>query len=286
MNYETLTVKPLTGGLGAELLGVDLARQDGNAQVLEEITRAFHEFSVIFFRNQKLTPEQHIAFGRKFGTLNVHPALEPVPGYPEILRIAKDEADTANVGNAWHSDLTCLEQPPLGSILYAKEVPVYGGDTLFANMYLAYESLSAGMRRMLDGLVAVHSAGRAFGDQYSVRGRFEGRFKKMKTLEKPEIDDVSEHPVVRTHPVTGRKALFINRVFTSHFKDMTKKESAPLLQYLYAHATAPEFTCRFRWEVDSIAFWDNRCVHHYAVNDYQGGRRVMDRVTVNGDRPR
>lgn len=240
---------------------------------------------MIFFRDQHLTPEQHLRLGRRFGTLNVHEFVEAMTGHPEILVVAKNEADTKNFGGGWHSDVTYLDKPALGSILYALEVPAYGGDTMFANQYLAYEALSPGMRHMLDGLTAIHSAGHVYGlgarHDYA---RFD-ELSAMKMLYSKTAHREVEHPAVRTHPETGRKCLYVNGAFTTRFKDMTVEESRPLLQFLYEHAVRPEFTCRFRWETNSVAFWDNRCVQHYALNDYHGQRRVMHRVTVNGDRP-
>jgi taurine dioxygenase len=237
---------------------------------------------VIFFHDQHLTPEQHLAFGRRFGNLDIHDLVAGMPDYPEIIEARKEEHDTQNFAGAWHSDVTYLEEPALGSILYAREVPAFGGDTVFANMYVAYDALSEGMKRMLGGMTAVHSARRPYGTRsnYFAEGQRSMKIRLSNTAE-AEV----EHPVVRTHPETGRKALFVNSVFTIRFTDMTEEESAPLLNFLHRHATQPEFTCRFRWQRNAIAFWDNRCVQHYAINDYHGQRRVMHRVAVNGDRP-
>jgi taurine dioxygenase len=202
--------------------------------------------------------------------------------FPEIIEVRKEPDDRGgNFGCAWHSDVTYLEEPALGSILYAREVPEFGGDTLFANMYMAYDALSDGMKRMLDGMTAVHSARRPYGsksDWFPTQRSMEIRRNNSAQAE-------VEHPVVRTHPETGRKGLFVNNTFTIRFSDMSEEASAPLLEYLYLHLVRPEFTCRFRWTANAVAFWDNRCVQHYAINDYHGQRRVMHRVTVNGDRP-
>jgi len=284
MTYQTISVKPISGALGVIVEGVDLSQDLDNATA-SDLHQALLDHCVIFFRDQHLTPEQHLRLGRRFGTLNVHEFVEAMTGHPEILVVAKNEADTKNFGGGWHSDVTYLDKPALGSILYALEVPAYGGDTMFANQYLAYEALSSGMRHMLDGLTAIHSAGHVYGlgarHDYA---RFD-ELSAMKMLYSKTAHREVEHPAVRTHPETGRKCLYANGAFTTRFKDMTVEESRPLLQFLYEHAVRPEFTCRFRWETNSVAFWDNRCVQHYALNDYHGQRRVMHRVTVNGDRP-
>jgi taurine dioxygenase len=281
MAFGKIEVTAISGALGAEIGGVDLSRPlDDDA--FAKVHRALLDHLVIFFRDQNLTPDQHKAFGRRFGELNVHPHYEPLAGHPEILEILKEKEATLNVGGEWHTDLSCLEKPPLGSILYALEVPPFGGDTLFTNMYMAYEHLSGGMRDLLDTLVAVHSD-YTMSDPEARRRKNATRSSKLTSR---DVDEVrNEHPVVRTHPETGRKSLYINRIFTVGFKDMTAAESQPLLQFLYDHAQRPEFTCRFRWRKCSVAFWDNRCTQHFALNDYQGFRRLMHRVTINGDRP-
>jgi taurine dioxygenase len=282
MAYRTFDLSRIAGALGAEIHGVDLAMPLADA-TLAEIRQALLDHLVIFFHDQHLTPEQHLAFGRRFGDLQIHDYVDGMPDYPEILDVRKEEHETGgNFGGAWHSDVTYLEEPALGSILYAREVPACGGDTLFANMYTAYDTLSEGMKRMLGGMTAVHSARRAYGVRSSY---FPGGQRSMKIRRSNAAEREVEHPVVRTHPETGRKALFVNGTFTIRFADMTEQESAPLLEYLYRHAVRPEFTCRFRWRRNAIAFWDNRCLQHYAINDYHGQRRVMHRVTVNGDRP-
>ncbi|NKB60531.1 MAG: taurine dioxygenase [Alphaproteobacteria bacterium] len=283
MTYQHIEVKPISGALGAEIAGVDLSQDIGNA-VFSEVQQALHENLVIFFRDQELTPEQHKDFGRRFGTLNIHPQYVPLDGHPEILPILKEPEDTLNIGDVWHTDVSFLEQPSMGSILYAHEVPDAGGDTMFANQYLAYETLSDGMREMLDDMTAVHSD-RILSNPASAKNRNDGRSTVIKEDAMTEEEITNEHPVVRTHVDTGRKSLYVNDPFTVRFSGMTEEESQPLLQFLYAHATRPEFTCRFRWEKKSVAFWDNRCTQHYALNDYQGQRRSMHRVTVNGERP-
>ena len=282
MVYETISVSPIAGALGAEVSGADLSRPLSDATV-GEIRAALLRHQVIFFRDQRLTPDQHLAFGRRFGELQIHDFVEAMPGYPEILEVRKEPEETRNFGGGWHTDVSYLERPALGSVLYAREAPEYGGDTMFANQYLAYETLSPGLRVMLDGMTAIHSARRPYGP-HSARAQEYGPSSMRFNFSEAALAEI-EHPVVRTHVETGRRSLYVNRNFTIRFKDMTEAESAPLLEYLWTHAVRPEFTCRFRWRPGSIAFWDNRCVQHYALNDYQGQRRVMHRVTIEGERP-
>lgn len=277
-------VKKISGALGALIEGVDLGRDLDNRTV-DLIHTALLENGAIFFRDQTMTPEQHIALGRRFGTLNVHDYVKAMDGHPEIIVVAKNEGDTKNFGGGWHSDVTYLDAPAMGSILYCLEAPAYGGDTLFANQYLAYDRLSSGMKRMLDGMTAIHTARHVYGPQGRATTTYASALTAMKITGSREAERETEHPVVRTHPETGRKCLYVNAGFTTRFKDMTEAESLPLLEYLWQHCTQPEFTCRFQWQPGSVAFWDNRAVQHYALNDYQGQRRVMHRVTINGDRP-
>jgi alpha-ketoglutarate-dependent taurine dioxygenase len=233
---------------------------------------------VIFFRDQALTPAQFMAFARRMGKPIEYPFVRGIEGFPELIEVKKLEHERTNFGGIWHSDTTYLEQPPMGSMLLARELPPYGGDTLFANQYLAYEELSEGMRRLLDGLMAVNSSSKA--DVTRTReDRVRERGDRSQEL-------LAEHPVVRTHPETGRKALYVNVAHTARFKGMTEEESVPLLNFLFQHQVRPEFTCRFQWRVGSLAFWDNRCAQHNPVNDYHGHRRVMHRITLAGDRPR
>ena len=274
-----LGVHRISGAIGAEISGVDLARELPD-ETIAGIRRAWLEHVVIFFRDQRLTPAQFIGFGQRFGQPVEYPFLKGLDGFPEITPVVKLEHETVNFGGIWHSDTTYLERPPTGTMLLAREVPPAGGDTLFANQYLAYETLSAGMRSLLDGLTAVNSSAKA-----DVTRTREDR---MKTDARGDAqrEYVVEHPVVRTHPETGRRALYVNVAHTVRFRDMTEAESAPLLEFLYRHQTRSEFTCRFAWRVGSIAFWDNRAAQHYPVNDYHGHRRVMHRITLAGDRPR
>lgn len=283
MTYRTIQVHPVSGALGAEISGVDLSR-DLDDGVIGEIRRALVENCVIFFRDQHLSPDQHLAFGRRFGELQIHDFVEGLADNEEILEVRKEEHETRNFGGGWHTDVSYLEKPALGSVLYAREVPAYGGDTMFANQYLAYETLSDGMKSMLGEMRAMHSARKSYG-LYSPRAVANVQ-SSMKIRATEEAHGEVDHPVVRTHVESGRKALYVHGIFTTRFQDMTEAESAPLLDYLYEHAVRPEFTCRFRWEVGSLALWDNRCAQHYPLNDYHGYRRVMHRVTLAGDKPR
>jgi len=282
MRNDRLRIAPLATACGAEVWGVDLAAAQDEGTIAD-IRRALLQHQVIFFREQNLTPAQHKAFAARFGSLQRHPMIRLDDQHPEVLRIVKEAGDDKNFGGDWHSDLSYLEKPALGSVLCAREVPEFGGDTLFANMYLSYESLSAGLRRLLDGLKAVHSTARSYGDGGRQAG-YIGEEGSM-PVARPDARQEAVHPVVRTHSETGRKALYVNEVFTIHFEGMSEAESRPLLEYLWRHSVRPEFTCRFRWRAGSVAFWDNRCTQHYAINDYHGRRREMHRVTVEGDRP-
>jgi len=279
MKANTLDIRPLSGALGAEILGVDLANDLSDATIAA-IRAAWLEHCVVFFRGQSLTPGQFLHVASRFGEPIEYPFVKGLDGFPQITPVIKLEHEKINFGGLWHSDTAYLERPPMATMLIARETPPRGGDTLFANTYLAYETLSDGMKRMLDELVAVNSSAKAD----TTRTREDRINDSGKTEAKKEY--VAEHPVVRTHPETGRKALYINGGHTLRFKDMNVEESTPLLNYLLQHAVRPEFTCRFRWEVGSIALWDNRCTQHNPVNDYQGHRRVMHRVTLAGDVPR
>jgi len=276
-SYRHITVRPVAGALGAEIGGVDLAAPL-EAALVAEIRRAFLEHLVVFFRNQQLTPARQLDFARRFGEPMEYPQLKGLPECPLITPVVKLEHERVNFGGVWHSDTTYLERPPMASMLYAVEIPPFGGDTLFANQYLAYETLSAGLRCTLAGLRAVNTSTKA--DVSRTReDRLRAAGAELKALQ-------GIHPVVRTHPETGRQALYVNTGHTSHFEDWSEAESRPLLEYLFAHQVRPEFTCRFRWEAGSLAFWDNRCAQHHPVNDYHGFRRVMHRVTLAGDIPR
>jgi len=279
MADRSLQIHPIAGALGAEIAGVDLGTDLDDATIAA-IRRAWLDHLVIFFRGQDLLPKRFLAFARCFGEVVEYPFIKGIEGFPLITPVVKLEHERVNFGGLWHSDTAYLEHPPMGTMLIAREVPPYGGDTLFANMYLAYETLSAGMQRLLDGLIAVNSSAKA-----DVTKTREDR---IRDGARPDAkrEYIAEHPVVRTHPETGRKALYVNGGHTVRFRDMSEAESAPLLNYLFAHQQRHEFTCRFRWKKDSLAFWDNRCAQHNPVNDYHGFRRVMHRVTLAGDQPR
>ena len=285
MTYSRIEVSPIAGALGAEISGVDLSKDLDDA-TFAEVRRAYDENLVIFFRDQKITPEHHLAFGGRFGEFDIHPFAAGLPDHPEVLPIIKEADDHGgNFGGLWHSDVTFYERPPLGSILYALDAPAFGGDTMFANQYLAYETLSDGMKDMLDGMTAVHSATRVYGNQGTSINRYGPQVKSMQVRTGDDADAEIEHPVVRYIPETGKRCLFVNGSYTIRFAGWTEEESKPLLDYLCDHAIRPEFTCRFRWRTGSIAFWDNRCAQHNALNDYHGQRREMHRVTVVGERP-
>jgi taurine dioxygenase len=273
-----MEVQTVAGALGAEILGVDLAKLDD--AMVAEIRRQWLDHLVIFFRDQDLTPAQFLTFARRFGEPIEYPFVKGLDDYPEIIPVLKLAHETVNFGGIWHSDTAYLDAPPMASMLVAREVPPAGGDTEFANMYLAYETLSDGMKRMLEGLVAVNSSAAA-----DVSRTREDRLKDSARADAKK-EYVAAHPVVRVHPETGTKALYVNSAHTVSFEGMTKEESAPLLQYLFRHQVRPDFTCRFRWRPGSIALWDNRCAQHNAINDYQGHRRLMHRITLAGDRPK
>ncbi len=275
-----IDIRPVAGALGAEITGVNLASDLSN-EAFDRVHQAFLDHQVIFFRNQHdLTPEAHKAFGRRFGSLNIHPYVAGMKDHPEIMEIIKEPEEKTNFGGGWHTDMSFLEAPAIGSILHAIEVPPFGGDTLFASQRTAYEALSDGLKETLSGLTAIHSAKGEYGPKgQSALGR-----QSMETKEAADAPEY-EHPVVRTHPETGLKGLYVNPAFTMRFAGWTRRESRPLLNYLFEHSRQEQFTCRFRWEAGSVAFWDNRCTWHFALNDYQGQRRHMRRVTVNGDKP-
>ncbi len=273
MTYQSIDVRTLTPTIGAEIFGVDLGGEISNQQ-FQEVHDALLRHQVIFFRDQKMTPEQHKNFGRRFGKLHIHPASPGlVEGHPEILVIKADENSKRVAGEVWHSDVSCDPEPPMGSILYMHQPPANGGgDTMFASMYTAYEKLSEPMKGFLEGLTAVHDGEHVYRGRYGVK-------------DSGKVFPRSEHPVIRTHPETGRKALFVNRGFTTHIKELNRIESDALLGMLYDHAETPEYQCRFKWQPGSVAFWDNRAVMHHAMWDYFPLSRLAHRVTICGDKP-
>ena len=269
---SALDIRPLTPAIGAEIFGVDLGAPDV-ANHIPAIRAALLTHKVIFFRDQHISAAQHIAFARHFGDLEIHPATPKDQANPEILRIAHGP-DSRGTENAWHSDVTWRERPSLGSVLRAIEVPPVGGDTLFADMHLAFLSLSPELQRIARGLNAVHDIARVFA------GRLGKTADDLRAKYPPQT-----HPVVRTHPETGAPTLYVNTAFTSHIEGLSASESAALLAHLYATASNPEIQCRFRWQPGSIAFWDNRASQHFAASDYFPARRVMERVTIAGCKP-
>ncbi|WP_420639213.1 TauD/TfdA dioxygenase family protein [Candidatus Poriferisocius sp.] len=279
--YERLLVAPVGGCIGAEIAGVDL-RDELPDEVVAEIRRAWLDHLVVFFRDQPLTPEQFSAFARRIGTPGRYPFVPGLPDHPEIIEVKKLPRETVNFGGIWHTDTAYLPRPPMASMLLALTVPPAGGDTEFANMYAAYEALSDGMKGFLGGLRAVNSS--ALADVSKTR---EDRIADATAAGHQASESYeSVHPVVRTHPETGRRSLYVNVAHTARFEGMTEAESRPILQHLFAHQSRSEFTCRFRWAAGSLALWDNRCALHNPVNDYHGHLRLMHRITFEGDEPR
>ncbi len=273
MAYERITIEPIAGALGAEVQGVELGQPLDDATAAE-IHDAWMRHQVLFFRDQAIEPAQHKAFARRFGELHVHPVLPSRrdEGHPEIV-VLESDASRPFVAESWHSDVTFERTPPLGSILRGAVIPEWGGDTMWASMYAAYEALSSAMQRLLSELRAVHDG-----------GAFQAIATESQRRELAQ-DERTTHPVIRTHPVTGRKAIFVNSTFTKKIAGMRSKESAALLSFLYEHVGSPEFTCRFRWRQNSIAMWDNRCTQHRVISDNLRAHRRMERVTICGDEP-
>jgi taurine dioxygenase len=272
-----LQVSRVGGVIGAEILGVDLGGELPR-QTVAAIRQALLDHLVVFFRGQNLTLAQYRAFAATIGTPIEYPFVPGIEGFPEITPVLKRPDQTINFGGVWHSDTTYLPEPPMATLLMARELPAFGGDTEFANQYLAYETLSDGMKSVLSGLRGVSRSDKAEASRTR-----EDRAKKPGTGAEVLI---AEHPVVRTHPETGRKALYVNIAHTAHFAGMTEEESLPLLRFLWRHQTRPELTCRFSWSPGALALWDNRCAQHQAINDYQGQKRLMHRITLGGDVPR
>lgn len=273
MQYDTLQALPLTPSLGAEIDGIDLTQPLGKQQI-QEIHDALLTYQVVFFRNQKISFEQHKAFGRLFGDLEIHPYAPSQEGHPEVLPIHADANSKQIAGERWHSDVSCDPEPPMGSILHIHTLPATGGDTLFSSMYAAYDALSDKMKTYLDGLVAIHDGGPGYRRRASIEGKDDLRNFPL-----------AEHPVIRTHPMTGRKLIFVNPVFTTGIPDLPTAEGTTVLEFLFDHCNQPQFQARFRWQENSIAFWDNRCVQHIAMWDYFPQTRSGNRVTIKGDKP-
>jgi taurine dioxygenase len=273
--YTRISVHPITSAVGAEIAGVDLAKEL-STETFAEIRRALGDYSVILFRDQRLTPEQHLAFARRWGEININRFFHAVEGHPAIAEVRKEPHQKKNLGNTWHTDHSYDQVPAMGSLLYALEVPPYGGDTLFASMAAAYDALSDGLKATLATLRAWHSSRHVFGEE-AYRGSTERHTGNSAAATQDAL-----HPVVITHPMSGRKVLYVNPQFTVRIDGWTEEESKGLLGYLYQHAILPEFTCRLRWSAGALAIWDNRATWHCATNDYQGQRRLMHRVTVEG----
>ncbi len=270
-----MQITPLTGGLGAEIKGADIRRSED----FEAIQNAFSKHSVIVLRGQaEVEPDDHLTFARRFGAININRFFKPVEGHPEIATVLKEKDQKEAVGEGWHTDHSYDQVPAMGSILHAIEMPPYGGDTLFVSMGAAYEALSPVMRRFLDGLTAVHSSRHVFGaSTLDSEAAKSGRLGNAAAATQD-----ARHPVVITHPLSGRRGLFVNPVFTTHIEGLTAEESAAILSMLYDHCRQPEFQCRVRWEAGDITMWDNRATWHKAINDYHGFRRLMHRITVEG----
>ena len=279
MPQTPIKITPIAGAIGAEIGGVDLRRELAD-ETIAEIYRAWNEHVVIFFRDQDLTNAQYLAFAERIGKPVEYPFVGGLDGFPVITPVVKLAHERINFGGMWHSDTTYLEEPPKGTFLLARELPPFGGDTMFANQYLAYEALSAGLKKTVDQLTGISSSAKA-----DVSKSREDRIAQSPAKHAKDIFE-AHHPVVRTHPETGRKALYINPGHTVRFDGWTEEESAPLLNWLHQHQIRPEFTCRFQWQTGSIALWDNRAALHFPINDYHGHKRVMHRITLQGDRPR
>lgn len=284
MSFNRIDVEPLTSALGAVVNGVDLATLDD--ETFDEIHAAWLEHVVVFFRDQDINPEQQIALARRLGDIHLHPYMQGMDEYPEILEIVKEENDSYTFGSVWHTDQMFNPCPAKATMLYAKETPDCGGDTLFANMYLAYEALSDGMKQFIGNVKTFntgdkfkHVGGRSRSDRYGTGSKMGAKVKDPGNL----VTEAA-HPLVRTHPETGRKSLYIGS-HTQNLDGFSQEEAAPIIKFLREHATRPEFTCRFRWAPGSMAIWDNRCAQHQAISDYQGQRRHMHRITISGDEP-
>lgn len=273
---NSISIQPLNPVIGAEILGIDL-REELSGDDVTTIKGALDKYQVVFFRDQDITSEQHLSFGRHFGELHVHPSVrgKARSEWTELLAVYADENTGRVAGDKWHTDVSCDEKPPLASILHLATVPESGGDTLFSSMYAAYDALSEPMKRMLEGLTAIHDGAPNYGD----------RAKQNRQDNPNRVDPSAVHPVITTHPSTGRKTIYVNSAFTQRINELSEDESRAILDFLFAHVKRPEFQCRFNWRRNSMAFWDNRAVQHYAVWDYYPAKRSGYRVTIRGDRP-
>ena len=277
--FRHFTATPYTGLFGAEISDIDLNAIDDAATA--ELRAALLKYHVLFFRDQDFTPEKQTVFARRFGTLNRHPYVKGMDGHPDVFRIVKQPTDTHHFGEGWHTDLSYIETPAMGTILFGIDVPVAGGDTAFCSQAAAYDALGDSFKEMLAGLKAVYTNANTYGKESN---RFRLGVSKAMEVQTANTNEV-EHPVVRTHPETGQPSLYLSPLHFNRFAGMTPEQSKPLFDTLVQHATQPEFTCRFRWRTGSVAFWDNRCTMHYAINDLTGVTRIMQRVTIEGDRP-
>mmetsp|Transcript_10944 Transcript_10944/g.16341 ORF Transcript_10944/g.16341 Transcript_10944/m.16341 type:complete len:351 (-) Transcript_10944:192-1244(-) len=282
--FRHLKATPLTACLGAEISGIDLSERL-NDDVIEEIWTAYLLFGVIFFRNQKLTPERQVELAKKLGVIDRHPIVQGMEDYPDVIQIVREAGAATSFGETWHSDNSYMTKPSLGSILYAVEIPPVGNDTMFSCMYALHESLSPKMRDLLNELKAVHTAGEAFAPSNVEGGSFDNPEAAMKYVKAQELVTNALHPTLRTHPETGRKAVFVNSMFTTNFDGMSRAESQPILNYIFSRVGLPELTCRYRWAAGDVALWDNRCVQHVAIGDNSSHQRIMRRVTLAGDVP-
>lgn len=285
MQFTNIEVRPLSGAMGAEVRGVDLSGELDDA-TFAEIHAAFVHFGIICFRNQDLTLAQLVAFARRFGELDVHPIVKGMEDYPELVRVWKPKGESASFGVGWHSDNSFFAEPSKASVLYGVTIPPYGGDTLYASMEKAYAALSPAMQRFLDPLHAVHSAARAYDPKVTGEHKYRGEAPIQYRYDERAIYSEVVHPVVRMHPESGRKSVYVNPMFTQRIVELGADESRAVLDFLFAHAVRPEFTCRLRWEPRTLAVWDNRSVQHYAIDDYRDFDRLTYRATVRGDRPR
>ncbi len=271
-----MEVIPQSSTIGAEVRGLDLSGKLSD-KLIEQVNQALLDYQVIFFRDQNLSAQRYNDFALRFGPLQDYMFADGIDGFPYITEIVKTESESESFGSFWHSDSAYLELPPKITMLYARQIPEQGGDTLFADMYAVYDALSPGMKAALAPLQAINSA--------SVVPRDEDIYAAVKSKNSDKSDQFAIHPVIRTHDETGKKSVYVNGIHTLGFEDFTPEESLPLLTYLYQQVTRPEYSFRLRWQQDTLAMWDNRCTQHYALNDYHGHRRVMHRIIVEGGRP-